>query len=202
MKRFILIVSLMFIGISAQARTSTKTVNLVPMGQTFIGEGWGFLEGSLGLGLRSISGPDNGGGYWGLDLSVTVPLGTVFASPFTGIILASSFTDLFVGLKLPLGYRWPGTGKSMGFYMGIGPAGQMIASFGSDVNFFIFSFGAFGEIGWETNKTEGVGFHIGIRLGLSPFVYMPDQGFLPDSSVSELSCVFGMSWRRQKRQAQ
>ena len=202
MKRFILIVSLMFIGISAQARTSTKTVNLVPMGQTFIGEGWGFLEGSLGLGLRSISGPDNGGGYWGLDLSVTVPLGTVFASPFTGIILASSFTDLFVGLKLPLGYRWPGTGKSMGFYMGIGPAGQMIASFGSDINFFIFSFGAFGEIGWETNKTEGVGFHIGIRLGLSPFVYMPDQGFLPDSSVSELSCVFGMSWRRQKRQAQ
>ena len=122
MKRFILIVSLMFIGISAQARTSTNTVYFVPMGQTFIGEGLGLLVGSFGLGLRGISGPDYGGMYLGLDLSVAIPLVTVLANPFTGIITAPGLTDLVAGLKLPLGYRWPGAGKSMGFYLGIGPA--------------------------------------------------------------------------------
>ena len=74
----------------------------------------------------------------------------------------------------------------------------MIAIIDPDINLFIFGFGAFGEIGWETNKTEGVGFHFGFRFGLSPFVYMLDQGFLADSSFTELSCIFGMSWRRQK----
>lgn len=198
MKRIIIIISLFLFSVSVQARTLTKTINFVAMSHGFVTTGLGVLEGDLGIGLRSISGPDNGGFYWGLDLTVAVPLGTVIATPFTGIVYDFRISDLYSGLKMPLGYRWPGTGKSMGFYMGMGPAGQVTTSFDSDIDFTFFSFGAFGEIGFETNKTQGAGFHFGIRFEWTRFVYMVNYGLVPDTRYAELGFVFGISWRREE----
>jgi hypothetical protein len=101
-----------------------------------------------------------------------------------------------MSLKFPFGYRWPGTDRKMGFYLGGGPVLQVLSDFSSGS---IYSIGLDAELGWQTNRTEGIGFHFGFQFGANPFVFTVDDGYQSGFWASEASLQFGMSWRRVQK---
>ncbi len=184
--------------LTAAAVFGTSETNTLYFGSAGFAVSDGFTivsEGILIAGFRSIVSPRDTGFYLGSDLSLGIPITVYYFDSYYGYISASSQDDLFMSLKIPLGYRWPGENRSMGFYLGGGPAFQMIADWETAV---IYAVGAFAEIGWQTNKTSNVGFHFGFQLGLSPLLFSPGYGTLSGINASEASLQFGMSWRRFK----
>jgi hypothetical protein len=144
-------------------------------------------------GYRYTVNPKNTGFYYGPDITLGYPLFVYYGDYYYYYDSVESNDDLFMSLKFPFGYRWPGTDKKMGFYLGGGPVFQMLADFSSDS---IYSVGIDAELGWQTNRTEGIGFHFGFQFGANPFVFTVDDGYRSDFWASEVSLQFGMSWRR------
>ena len=131
-------------------------------------------DGILIIGYRGVTSPRDTGFYYGSDVTLGLPV-TVIYSDFTGTYYGFSADDLFLSIKVPLGYRWEGAGRSMGFYLGGSPVMQMVVDWDSGA---VYGIGAVAELGWQTIRTEGVGFHFGFQLGLSPIVFSPGNGSL------------------------
>jgi hypothetical protein len=188
----------LFLSLAAAAAFGKTTTNTLYFGSTgfAISDGIDAIsEGIVIAGFRNVVSPKDTGFYYGSDLSLGIPLTLYYFDDLYGFATMATEDDLFMGLKVPLGYRWPGTGRSMGFYLGAGPALQMIVDWDSAA---VYGIGGFAELGWQTNKTSNVGFHFGFQLGLSPIVFSPGYGSLSGINASEASLRFGMSWRRIK----
>jgi len=190
-----LVIFLCLTAASVFGKTATNTLYFGSAGFA-VSDGFTVIsEGILIAGLRSTASPGDTGFYFGSDLSLGIPLTVYYFDSYYGFTSMPSQDDLFMSLKIPLGYRWPGQNRSMGFYLGGGPAFHMIADWETAV---IYAVGAFAEIGWQTNKTSNVGFHFGFQLGLSPLLFSPGYGTFSNINASEASLQFGMSWRRIK----
>jgi hypothetical protein len=134
--------------------------------------------------------PKGTGFYFGGDLYIGIP---VIPSPS----VAGEIWPMYLSLKVPLGRRWPGERRSMGFYLGGGPEFQVMTDFTSFTEWYV---SLFLDLGWQTNKTEGVGFHFGFQLSVCPYKWMPYNPFLwfPIPTFATVF-HFGVSWRRPVR---
>ena len=166
------IIFALILSLTAAAAFGATTTNTLYFGSTGFAVSDGINTLSKGIfvaGFRSMVNPKDTGFYYGSDLSLGIPLTLYYYDNLYGYTTMATEDDLFMGLKIPLGYRWPGTGGSMGFYLGGGPALQMIVDWDTAA---VYGIGAFAELGWQTNKTSNVGFHFGFQLGLSPIVFL------------------------------
>ena len=111
---------LILAAVTASGKTSTNTLYFGSTGFT-VSDGINILsEGIFVVGFRSMVSPKDTGFYYGSDLSLGIPFTLYYFDYNYGFTTMFIEDDLFMGLKIPLGYRWPGTGGSMGFYLGGG----------------------------------------------------------------------------------
>jgi len=151
-------------------------------------------EGIITAGYRRVKHPRDVGFYYGTDLVLGVPFAMAYYDN-RQLLKAPPGNDLFLGLRIPFGHRWPGDNRSMGFYLGGGPAIQMVSDWDQHT---IYGLGVFGELGWQTNKLSGTGFHFGMQLSFNPFVFSAEEGPIARTVGVGASMQFGMSWRREK----
>ena len=195
-KATVIALAISFCGaVSGFGKTTTNTLTFSSSGFAASDGIITIADGILGAGFRSITCPQDTGFYWGSDLTLGIPTTAYYNDPFYGWMGTSSTDDLFMSLKVPLGYRFPATGRSMGFFIGGGAALQMVVDWDTAA---LYGVGPFAELGFQTNKTSGIGFHIAFQLGLSPLVFSPGNGTLSGVSASEASLRLGMSWRRER----
>jgi len=153
------------------------------------------------VGYRLVYSPKDFGFYWGGNLTFGIPVMTMAASynSFIGDVSAvfsfDSGSDFFMSFKIPFGYRWEESFiKNMGFYLGGGPALQL--NFRNNVYTAV---SVFGELGFQTNKTADIGFHMGWQFSISPLVFYEHSGYLEEIYSVESTIQAGMSWRRMKK---
>lgn len=144
------------------------------------------LIGSVGGGIRAIICPSEVGFYTGADLFWGTSYPDVDDDLITG--------DVYLSLKVPIGKRWPGFSRSMGFYIGGGPELQYFIEYDHFINFY---FSIFGELGWQTNKKDGIGLHLGLQYSICPYKW-PDEDWLILPPLPAFSQILqlGLSWRR------
>lgn len=142
-----------------------------------------------GLGLRAVFCPNVDGFYLGGDLFVSTP-------PILNRYPDTYGDELFISLKFPLGYRLPYQGKAMSFYIGGGPVLQMLSIPEVPGDTIDWYFSLLLESGLQTNRTEGVGFHVGLQISLCPYMWPePNLWFLRVPPI-ELLFQIGISFRR------
>lgn len=196
---WVLVVILLTIGVPAFAKTRTTSVSFIypnlkvfrlPVITTYS---------AVGANFRTVSCRNDIGFYSGIDVGIG---GVIFARRFSFDPFSLDFGDfsdssMFLGsLRVPFGKRWAGAGGKFGFYLGGGPELDLL--FGEGLMYFA---GGFVELGIQTNKTEGVGFHFGYQLGYTPLVLEGGGGLefsFADPMFFQTSFQFGMSWRRVK----
>ncbi len=194
---WVLVVIVLFISVPAFAKTRTTSLSLVNLNFQYVSLPEIITYSAVGIGFRSVTCKNDVGFYNGIDVSVgAVLLGSEFS--FNDFDLNMSFItgqSLFLGnLSVPFGKRWAGEGKKSGFFLGGGP--EIDALFGEGLMLFA---GGFIELGIQTNKTEGIGFHFGYRLGFTPIAFEGGNiEFSFDPMFLQTSLQFGMSWRRIK----
>lgn len=194
MKSKILIFILIFISVSAFASTTVNSLNFGSymysrvVGDNYVSE---LMEGAS---YRFTYYPQVTGFYVGIDYTMAYPSSSIVMDGWSYSMEATPYRS-YLQLMVPIGYRWPGNGKSVGFYMGGGPTGVIL--YGTNA----VTQGAVGltlDFGIETNRTEGTAFHFGWQSGWSPLVFVSGSGMV-DGSAWTSSLRFGMSWRRTKK---
>ncbi len=193
-KSFILVLILFMIATLSFGRTVTNSLYISPTSYAMSAGYETFSDGIVGIGVRTVYCPNDVGFYWGGDIYVGYPV-VVYAmnSYYNVSVITQSLDDLFAIIKVPFGYRWPGVNKKGAFYLGIGPSAQSLVDIG---NATIISLGIASEMGFQTNKTEGVGFHFGFQAGYSPWIIIRGIGLVSMLSAVETSIHIGLSWRR------
>ena len=91
-----------------------------------------------------------GGTLYGIDIGFSFPL-VIFEPVFLWV---EGINGLTLSLKVPFGYRWPGTNSSMGFYLAGGPNVQVLF-----INFYLF---------YQRLQTHLYLFNIGLHFILAP----------------------------------
>ncbi|MCK5737468.1 MAG: hypothetical protein KAH21_13370 [Spirochaetaceae bacterium] len=193
-KTLIFLIALIPGSTALQGKTVTNTIDFGSSVFAVGKDGLGIAEGIITAGYRRVASPGDIGFYYGTDFTLGVPVIQEYFDHHK-VLNNAPGNDLFMSFKVPFGYRWSGKDNSMGFYLGGGPALQMVSEWDTRT---IYGIGAFGELGWQTNKTAGIGFHFGLQLSISPLIYSPDQGTFSNIIGTDVSIRFGMSWRRKK----
>jgi hypothetical protein len=201
MKKLLLLSMFFSAALSSFSLTMTHSLDFGGTQNILLGENLAYGNMMVDVGYRFSVCPEDLGFYTGADVTFGVPTLTIW-SPDTGVLEGRTFhiswdppENFFSDIKIPFGYRWEDSFiKGMGFYLGGGPSSQFIVT----DNGLTSAFGLFGELGFQTDKTSGVGFHLGIQWGTYPLVYINDWKQLTDGWGFETTLKMGMSWRRQK----
>lgn len=184
-----ILLPIFFILISQESFCSAYTISFYVSSHAF-GDSVENVESvGLGTGIRTVTCPSETGFYSGGDLFFGLPM-------LVGDPSDDEFGDLFLSFKVPFGYRWPGQNRSMGFYLAAGPDLQLLTEF-NEYTYFYFSL--FLELGWQTNKTRGVGFHIGLQFSICPYKWSESYYFFPPFPTFGQFLQIGISWRRIPR---
>lgn len=183
MKRVLL--SIIYILISQASYSSAYTISVYISSHAFIDPVENVESSGLGTGFRTVICPSETGFYTGGDLFFGFP-------KLLGEAGGQGHGDLFLSLKVPFGKRWPGQNRSMAFYIGAGPDLQMLTVINEYTNLYI---SMFLELGWQTNKTKGVGFHIGFQFSICPYKWSEPYFYPPFPTFGQFFQI-GISWRR------
>ena len=201
MKKTLLLIIFFSAALSSYSLTMTHSLDFGGTQYFLTGDYIAYGNMLLDIGYRFVVSPQDIGFYTGASLTIGLP--TLAIISYDGGVLADRTyriyydppENFFSGIKVPFGYRWEESFiKGMGFYLGGGPSAQFITTdFG-----LTSAFGFFGELGFQTNKTSDIGFHLGLQWGTSPWVYVRDWNYLSNGWAFETTMQMGMSWRRQK----
>lgn len=193
MKKILLMCFVLLIPFTIPAKTITNTVSFNTSSFSIDNLNVFVLDNVIGASYRLSICPNDSGLYYGIDTSLGVPVSMITYSDIFGIRVNDSPRDLLTSLKAPIGMRWPGVDKSMGFFLGGGPAFYLSNDFG---NGSLTALGIYSELGFETNKTSDVGFFISLQSSICAVF---NDGALVNNFVGNgTSLNLGMSWRRQK----
>jgi len=204
MKKTLLSAIFFSAALSSFALTMTHTLDFGGTQNALVADNLAYGNMMIDIGYRFTVCPQDAEFYTGADITFGIPTLTIWSTDFDIIDLESRTfhvtwdppENFFTGIKVPFGYRWEDSFiKGMGFYLGGGPATQFIITDSGLTS----AFGLFGELGFQTNKTENVGFHLGLQWGAYPLVYINDWNHVNNSWGFESTIQIGMSWRRLKK---
>ncbi len=194
-KSIIFAAVLVFCASAAFARTSTAVLTFSSSGYALSNGIEAYGADIVGVGFRSVTCPWDTGFYWAGDLTVGLPTTACYIDENCYTAYGESEDDLFVSMKIPLGWRFPNQGHALAFFIGAGAAGQMLVEW--DDSIILYSAGPFIEFGLQSNRYDRLGLHLAFQLGVSPYVY----SFSGDASglaAAEASFRVGMSWRKKQ----
>jgi len=193
MKIYICIFCIFLITFAIPAKTITNTFSFTTSSFSIDNYNLFVIDNVLGGSYRLISCPNDSGLYFGVDTSLGIPVSMITYTDLLGIRISDSPRDLLTSIKAPIGMRWPGTDKSMGFFLGGGPAFYLMNDFGYRSS---TALGVSGELGFETNKTSNIGFFISLQSSVCAVF---NNGALVNNFIGNGSSInIGLSWRRQK----
>ncbi|MBF9017269.1 MULTISPECIES: hypothetical protein [unclassified Oceanispirochaeta] len=193
MKKIVFIFCLFFVTFTISAKTITNTVSFTTSSFSIANLNIFSIDSVIGASYRLSFCPKDSGLYFGVDTSLGIPVSMATYTELLGFRMSDSPRDLLSSIKAPIGMRWAGTDKSMGFFLGGGPAFFLLSNFG---NRSTTALGIFGELGFETNKTSDVGFFISLQS--SNCALISNGSLLKNSFGNCTSLNIGCSWRRQK----
>ena len=191
MKKIIAIAALAAVGATCYGITTTQSLYYGSAGLAVEKDGEVVEYEINGIGVRGVTCPADTGFYYGADLYSAFPWVGINVNGESDEFLADE--DLYLSFKAPLGYRWPAKNSRIGLYVGGGPSVQLLTDIENSV---LVTFGGFGEVGLQTNKTDGLGFHLGLQLGYCPVMYRGGDTVDWDDESVHAMLQIGVSWRR------
>ena len=193
MKRIMMIVLLTLIGASVFGKTTTHTVDFGSYGYSTLENDSFVSEIMQGATYRFDAVPNDVGFYYGFEYTMAYPIYRYVKTDKWDFNVTGTPYRSYMEFTAPLGYRWAGEGKKSGFYLGAGVAFHLLYGYNEPV---IGGLGVASELGWQTNRTEGTGFHFGLRSGWSPLVFREGNGVINANGFTS-SIRLGISWRRE-----